>query len=194
MESKYFYNQDFAQSTLDSIKYQGSIRVNILDGNRIISTKNYSNSGTTKLFSFLTACLKGDFETAADNRPCKLILLKSGADENFDPGEGAVSAPTSAFEGTDFWKEGCYLAPPVHHNKAIVGTATAVTYSFRVPFLILGTGAVKKMALITENSTDYKDICAYYILNEPIEIPASGGNYTILVDWTLSFSNKTESN
>jgi hypothetical protein len=36
------------------------------------------------------------------------------------------------------------------------------------------------------------DICAYYILGTEIEVPTAGGNYTILVDWELSFSNKIQ--
>jgi hypothetical protein len=37
--------------------------------------------------------------------------------------------------------------------------------------------------LLPNISTDYaNDACAYLILDEPIQIPPNGGNYTIIID------------
>lgn len=63
-------------------------------------------------------------------------------------------------------------------------TSSSVKYHFRVPFLKLTSGSkVKKLMLLPSTATDYtKDACAYYVLNDPIQVPDTAANYTIIID------------
>lgn len=181
--------QEVASQTANPIEYRGQITVSIMDGDRLISKNKYTNSGTSKLFAFLTNCLSGDFNTARYNRPCRLLLLEGGSGEDLDTSNPADEDADS--NGNAFWGEHYYVAPPVYYSKTPTALGNAVTFNFRVPFLLLNNGAiVKKMALVPELSSDISDICAFYILSDSIQVPTSGGNFTILVDWELSFSNK----
>jgi hypothetical protein len=71
----------------------------------------------------------------------------------------------------------------VYYSKTPTTVGGKITYNFRVPFLILENGVnIKKMALVPETSNNVSDISAYYVLNDSIQVPTSGGNFTILVD------------
>lgn len=191
MENKKDLIQEIENFTGNSIEYKGQITVSIFEDDRMISKNTYYNQGTNKLFTFLTNCLSGDFNTAMASRPCRLVLLKKGSSEDL-----ATSTPTATNKdsnGKTYWGETYYAAPPVYYGKTPTITANKITYNFRVPFLVLQSGAIiKKMALVPENSSSVSDICAYYTLTDEIEVPTAGGNYTILVDWELSFSNKIQ--
>jgi hypothetical protein len=69
------------ETTNNAIEYSGQITVSTLDGDRVVSKQTYYNNGTNKLFSFLSNCLSGDFNTARATRPCRLLLLKTDKDE-----------------------------------------------------------------------------------------------------------------
>lgn len=175
------------ETTNNAIEYSGQITVSTLDGDRVVSKQTYYNNGTNKLFSFLSNCLSGDFNTARATRPCRLLLLKT--DEN-ELSSITDSKPTDN-NYKDFWDVNYYAAPPVYYSKAPTTVGGKITYNFRVPFLILENGVnIKKMALVPETSNNVNDISAYYVLNDSIQVPTSGGNFTILVDWELSFANK----
>ena len=173
------------ETTNNAIEYSGQITVSALDGDRVISKQTYYNNGTNKLFSFLSNCLSGDFNTARASRPCRLLLLKTDNTENT-----TNSKPTDT-NYSDFWDVNYYAAPPVYYSKTPAVVGGKITYNFRVPFLILENGVnIKKMALVPEASNNVDDISAYYILDDSIQVPTNGGNFTILVDWELSFANK----
>jgi hypothetical protein len=71
------------------------------------------------------------------------------------------------------------------------GPESSVTYHFRIPFLSLVSGSkIRKLLLLPAITSNYAtDACAYYILDEAIEVPVAGGNFTIIIDWTLTFKN-----
>jgi hypothetical protein len=173
--------QQIADNANHCVEYKGQITVSIFEDDRLISKNTYNNKGTNKLFAFLTNCLSGDFNTARASRPCRLVLLKKGSEENLTTSTPLLTNKDSG--NNPYWGEYYYVAPPVYYGKTPVITGNKITYSFRVPFLILQNGAIiKKMALVPENSSSVSDICAYYILGTEIEVPTAGGNYTILVD------------
>jgi hypothetical protein len=64
------------------------------------------------------------------------------------------------------------------------GEGSSTTYHFRIPFLSLVSGAsIKKLLLLPSIGSDYaKDACAYFILDEAIKVPVSGGNFTVIID------------
>ena len=93
------------------------------------------------------------------------------------------------------------VCSPIMHDTAVAADLVSadiaaeiensVTYHFRVPFLSLLSGAeVQKLLLLPMSPANYaEDACAYFILDEPITIPDVSGNFTIIIDWTLTFTN-----
>lgn len=180
-------NEKLINNTHNCIEYKGKITVSVLENERVLSKNIYYNNGTNKLFAFLTNCLSGDFNTARANRPCRLVLLTTADEE----AEYITDSKPTDNNYSNYWSETYYAAPPVYYGKAPTTLGNKITYSFRVPFLQLQGGAkIKKMALVPELSSEVDDICAYYVLGSEIEVPTVGGNFTILVDWELSFNNK----
>ena len=56
--------------------YIGTVTLSRYIGNKKIKIMELHNSGGTSLFSFLTDCLLGLFDTAQFKRPYKIMLLK----------------------------------------------------------------------------------------------------------------------
>jgi len=93
---------------------------------------------------------------------------------------------------------------PKYETKVIPGIETpqsvcvgySAKYHFRIPYLCLVNRAkVAKMAIYPETITSLQtDMCAYYIVDEgyEIQVPEAGGNFTIIVDWTLNIMNAAE--
>jgi hypothetical protein len=69
-----------------SLKYQGKIKLQILHGNKVISTKDYSNNGLPSLFKYLSYALAGQYYESL--RPRKICIFKCQA-------EGDLSNPTN---------------------------------------------------------------------------------------------------
>lgn len=173
----------------NTFNYSGDITLKILDGNRVISTKEYHNTGTQKLFNFFGSCLRGEFRAAKSARPCRVVLFEAGT------GEAKDSVPTA-----EYWNADKKASTAVYYDSTPVvldnedGNGTTVQYHFRLPFLSLRSGAiVTKIGLYPNIVSNYvDDICAYYYLDQEnyINIPLRGGNYTIVIDWKLTIKNK----
>jgi hypothetical protein len=75
-------------------------------------------------------------------------------------------------------------APSVFTNEDETGPSSSVTYHFRIPFLSLVSGSkITKLMLLPPVASNYAtDACAYYILQNPIEVPSAGGNFTVIID------------
>lgn len=95
------------------------------------------------------------------------------------------------------------------HDSAVVATPKyqkiddkmvcigySAKYHFRIPYLCLVNKAkVYKMAIYPEVIASLKDdMSAYYIVDEDeyIQIPDAGGNFTVIIDWTLNITNIAE--
>lgn len=201
-------NNVLAKNTSDSFGYEGLITVKLMQRNRVIETRHCKNNGTINLFNYFANCLTGAAagKTAtATSCPCKLVLFADGG-ETIDP-----SNPQK-FEQT-YWKETAVVSQAVHYDGSvnvsqvmdndnnIVGSSAL--FHFRVPFIYLTNDAtITKLGLFPEIVTYSSDlqlgtISAYHkLLNKdktdfnPITVPNSGGNFTIVVDWELRIVNK----
>ena len=173
----------------NTLNYSGDITLKILDGDRVISTKEYHNTGTQKLFNFFGSCLRGEFRAAKSIRPCRVILFEAGTGEIKD------SVPTA-----EYWNKNTKASTAVYYDSTPVvldtedGDGTTVQYHFRLPFLSLRSGAIiTKVGLYPSIYSDEAgDLCAYYYLDQDsyINVPLRGGNYTIVIDWKLTIKNK----
>lgn len=100
----------------------------------------------------------------------------------------------------------------INNNNYTIVTGKEVTLHFRVPYLYLKNNAkVCKMGLFPANirypnayglgdndTNEFGSMLAYYKLTsgsgttlawDEIEVPDAGGNFTIVVDWTLRIQN-----
>jgi hypothetical protein len=100
--------------------------------------------------------------------------------------------------GHHFWSSKYALCTPMLYDNAAYAETTSgvnpsgsVTYHFRVPFLsLVGGSKIKKLLLLPLTPSDYvKDACAYYVLDNEIKVPVQSGNFTVIIDWTLTFRN-----
>jgi len=166
----------------DSLKYSGDISLKILDGDRVLSEQKYHNHGCQKLFNFITDCLTGNFAAAKSSRPCRIVLFEMGSHEE----KGVFNAR--------YWNDDTKVSTKVFYDSAVVpgsSNSSTITYHFRIPFLCLVSGAqVAKVGLYPDVITSLSnDICAYYYLDTPFEVPDHGGNFTVVIDWKLTIQN-----
>lgn len=183
----------------DCAKYTGTVTVTSYLGDRLIQKQTTHNAGLRNLFKFIGSCLQGHFQEAKSIRPCKLVMLEKGTDEDL-----VTSAPSNTdakdSDGNSYWSSKYAVCNPILHDTALPAETTAganpsssVTYHFRVPFLsLVGGKIIQKLMLLPSsfNTTDYStDACAYITLDEAINVPTASGNFTVIIDWKLTFTN-----
>lgn len=179
----------------NSLAYQGKVNFQILHGNKVISTKNYSNSGLPDLFKYISYALMGTFYSAL--RPCKVVLFDckfTGPDEKYEN-------PTSFVWETAYKNnELDEVSPYIVYDATPVATAAvdscSATFRFKIPFNWLYKKTFNVIGLFTENNSP----CAYYLCTiddtsgnkqwAREELPDITGNYSIIVEWTMEVSNK----
>jgi hypothetical protein len=73
----------------------------------------------------------------------------------------------------------------------VTDASSSTTFHFRIPFLsLVGGSKIKKLMLLPPNASAYQeDACAYFVLKNEIKVPDSGANFTVIIDWTLTFTN-----
>lgn len=182
-------------------RYKGVVTVSLFHKDKLLKTVTSHNEGLENLFMFVSKCLAGRWAEAQESRPCKLVLLEKDERESF---EGSTrSTPLTDTEETGYWTSKYAISTPMVYDNAALNATTptsgSVTYHFRIPSLALTAGKkIKKLLLLPSLYTSYsKDACAYFILEgegleDGITIPEQGGNTTVIIDWTLIFTNEGE--
>ena len=195
---------EIIKTNSDCTQYTGTVTIASYLGDRLIQKETHHNAGLAPLFDFIGSCLQGNWYEARDKRPCKLVLLTKAADE-YLPGETipegytkGLSTPTNE-NATDgeyhYWSSKYAVCSPIMYDTAAISTTTgensSTTYHFRVPFLSLVSGStIKKLMLLPPNASKYQtDACAYFVLKNEIKVPETGANFTVIIDWTLEFTN-----
>ena len=181
----------------DCARYTGTVTIASYLGDRLIQKESHHNKGLNTLFEFMSNCLQGNWYEAKYKRPCKLVMLQT-ADQELSPNDISSPSNSSAIdrEGKHFWSSKYAVCNPTMYDTAATTTTDAesssVTYHFRVPFLsLVGGSKIKKLMLLPPQATNYQtEACAYYVLDTEIEVPVVGANFTVIVDWTLTFSNE----
>jgi hypothetical protein len=150
---------------LSTISYNGQVTVKAIDGKRTLYSYKSHNTGKQKLFDFLANCLIGNFVAAKSAMPCRIACFS-----------GKVSKDTKV--STYVYRDSSnYL-----DNKT--DGSTEVVFRFRIPYTCLKAGTtINYFALFPDVPSDPKtDCCAEFMLADGINVPNSGGNYTILVE------------
>lgn len=185
------------ENNCSSAHYSGEVTISLFHKDKLLKKVTSHNAGMEPLFMFISKCLAGRWSEAQESRPCKLVLL-----------EKAVEEPDSSTPLTDlaehgYWTSRYAISTPMLYDNAVLNTTTSspasgsVTYHFRIPSLAIAPGkTIKKLVLLPTlyNESSYKtDACAYFILEgDGIAVPDQSGNTTVIIDWTLKFTNKGE--
>lgn len=85
MKKKEKYIENISKNNTDSFSYSGIVRVKILKGNHIYSSKTIKNKGRWPLFNFFSLCLKGDYQSATAFQPKVINIFNVG-----EPGEDEI--------------------------------------------------------------------------------------------------------
>lgn len=184
----------------DSLAYQGKVKFQILHGNRVVSTKNYTNNGLPELFKFLGFALAGSYYNSL--RPCKVALYDCLA-------TGEYKDPTK-FNWTEYSSNSVLepVSPFVVYDATPVVKADregySTTFRFKIPFNWLYKKQFNTLGLFTEDDV----ACAYYLFTvdtpittedgkpaiqkdwNPQTLTEETGDYSIVIEWTLKISNK----
>jgi hypothetical protein len=185
---------EITKTNSDCAQYTGTVTIASYLGERLVQKETHHNAGLKTLFEFLGSCLQGNWYEARDKRPCKLVMLKAAAEEQFS--DSNKSIPTNK-DTLDYWSAKYAICSPIMYDTAATtssnATSTSVNYHFRVPFLsLVGGSKIKKLLLLPPIATDYPtEACAYFILDKEIDVPVAGSNFTVVIDWTLTFTNST---
>lgn len=189
---------DITVAKIDGLNYSGQLVVKILSGNKVISTQTYHNNGRETLFKFLCNALAGNY--IERQRPCQIKLfsyssaLKTNStpsDFNWETAFEDESAPTGITPFRD------YDIVPVISKTQLDNYATyKTTYHFRIPFTLISGTTIHMAGLYPKNTIYDKNASAYYLFTnddgtewQPIEITDNAGNFSLVIDWILTFHN-----
>lgn len=201
---------DITKTNSDCAQYTGTVTIASYIGDRLIQKETHHNAGLKTLFEFIGSCLQGNWTEARDKRPCKLVMLTQAADECLTAEElknagekytKGKSEPTNDKavdnQSNHYWSSKYAVCGPTMYDTAAISTTTATssstTYHFRVPFLsLVGGSKIKKLMLLPPMATNYQsEACAYYVLDTEIKVPDVSANFTVIIDWTLEFTNNS---
>lgn len=176
----------------NSLAYQGKVRFQVLHGDKVISTKNYSNNGLPDLFKYLSYALAGVQYSAL--RPCKVALFECSTKD--------IYADPTAFVWSEAIENKALVeaSPYVVYDATPVVTTTAAgsttTFRFKIPFNWLYRKTFNTIGLFTENNSP----CAYYLFTadnsdgskrwELQNLSDITGNYSLVIEWVMEISNK----
>lgn len=184
-------------TTPQKIEYQGKLCVKVMCGNKVVSTKSFTNTGLDNLFKFLAHSLAGSFYP--DLRPCKIKLYNFlGA-----YGEASESPDAFKFDTTSNQLEEAspyvmYDATPIVSKDSTSGNYKT-TFRFKIPSTWLFNSKYNVVGLFSATN----DPCAYYkfttekTVNTKTENTWDNqsteeikGNFSLIIEWTMEISNK----
>ena len=178
-----------AASETQNLKYQGNICVKTLHGNKVISTKYFKNAGLPNLFKFISHALAGNFYP--ELRPCKIQLFR------FADADNENNSPAN-FKWNEVWQTNKLkeASPFVVYDATpavkLENGEYKTTFRFKIPYHWLFEKQYNVIGLFTEHDSP----CAYYLFtaddnwaNQVLDDEVVG-NYSLVIDWTMTVSNK----
>lgn len=190
-----------------SIGYTGNITVSVQAGNKIISKKTYHNNGSKALFKFLATCIRGDYATADSMRPFAIKLFKVVEGQTPQNIRDYLDKEGWSYDRGQFIDSKLILASnEISYNKTATinddSTGVSATLHFKIPYAYIFENEIYMACIYGKNSHDDINWSAYYLLTNaekkgetdqkkwtPLTINQTK-NYNLLIDWTMSISNK----
>ena len=188
--------------------YQGQVTMSVKKNGKIISSHTYKNNGGKALWLFLCNCLAGKYTEAANFYPAKVRVYfnnKPAAEFNANDilaGCTVLSTIVSANTKRDVLAS---AAGSEDYRTTLHFTLPSSVFNQLTP----GQTKIRQIVLydIGKNNSDTNSslaanfsYCAYYLVakknssdvlewddENAIDLNGLSGNYTILIDWQLSF-------
>lgn len=148
-----------ATTNTQELRYQGRVKLQIMHGSRVISTRNFSNKGLPLIFKYISYVLAGQYYK--DMRPTQIKLFNYKVDPN----------DTSTTPNNFSWDESKLTAvsPYVVYDATPVVTAVknsegkvssyATTFRFKIPYYWLYSKTFNVVGLYSAA----QEACAYYL-------------------------------
>jgi len=204
-------------SGVQSFGYQGKVKVSLCRGNQILSTKEYHNNGMPDLFKFLANALAGNYLSFL--RPVKIKLFKFPHAETTATDPDHLTVSNFKWANCWGAESGYVDKPPVGITPYILYDVAPVvkkvlnegvlaptsddyhyetTFHFRIPFSYISDTTAHAVGFFPNEAVDdATEVSAYYLFTnaegtdwDPLLIPESTGNFSIIIEWTMSISNK----
>lgn len=192
--------------TTTTIKYEGTVQVSLLKGNKTISKKTCHNRGKGPLFQSIGHCLVGDYQSAELTRPKYLALFSAG-----NKGAAAPTTDTAVKTildnitnyrtSTPIIYQGTPLRESFLENDSEYSNdEERVTIKFMIPFTQLtSTADINLFCLYGyNNQANTTNPSAYFLLTDSTTptildtlIPASitlDADYSLYIQWTLKIT------
>lgn len=161
----------------NTLTYTGIVTLSQYIGKKKVQIAQVHNTGGSSLFSFLTNCLLGQFDTARESRPVKVKLLRE-----IQQGDGTTYKAISGF-----------IFVRNFTDKSERPGECRVRYSFMIPrdlfedISISGLGlGLYSLSATDDNPEEYIAFCTLTGMNVNRNQIT---NASLLVDWDLIIAN-----
>lgn len=163
----------------------GNVKISAYRGKRKIKQINAKNNATFNLFNFLLECLAGDLQQ--NNRPAYLQIKAVKSRDGFDTETPSVCA-TTKLNNISINR----YAADDQGNITTQGNITNQFYMLYSAFATsVGNDSVYPKVFILKDSKGQELAEVSLTSQTTIEINPTLMNYSLLIDWSISFQNPT---
>lgn len=165
----------------NSLGYTGTVTLSQYNGNKKTQIAQFKNNGGNSLFNFLANCLMGDFETAAQERPTKIMLLHKETEETSN------SVTYESRSGFIY-----FLTNPERLFTDTALLSSTICYSFIIPMELIKNQDFNCIGLYSnaaKGTTDLEDFVAVCNLDGIAGMQSTSS--ILIVDWKLTITNNS---
>ena len=196
--------EEVKQETKNAITYKGSVKVQLIKNGKVLKTHKLHNNGRYPVFQFLCECLRGNYVNADVERPKYISLFTVDSDtySKYLKGNSTISisslfnADNRASIGAATFKGTPKLEVTQSTETDLNGSANLV-YEFSIPSQnITDVNANAVCIYGTENwNSSFDNPSAYFFCTDDdggltkLIDRSIDNNYSILVEWTMTFKN-----
>lgn len=160
----------------NSLNYVGTVIVYKYSGKKKTELTRVHNAGNSPLFSFMTDCLLGNFDTAKLKLPNKIMLLNEYKEDN----TAVLEARSAGF------------IPLVSAPEKVINSqddGSAVAYSFIVQYDQI-IGNFNRIALYSRGAEDMYNYSAICEISDEDRLNNMSLSSALVIEWQLSITNK----
>jgi hypothetical protein len=182
-----------------TLSYQGDVKFTIKQGQTVLETRHYKNSGALPLFRFIGECLVGNFNSAGRKRPFKIkLLIDQSAKPTPDVGQEDVMPEYVA--ASNFIT--LAAAPEIQVFGTQLNGYCQAKFSYIFPISQVFESGANTIAIYGVDEMLTTEFCAYHKLtktadnDEPIWDPIIlkeedyENNKIFTLEWTMTIANK----
>ena len=162
------------QKETSAISYAGSVKIQLLHGNKVYKTINGKNSGSIELFKFIAHALINQYEPMERPKFLMLYYATLSSDEAVTTSatpHNAVRIETGSSED--------------------IGVYCDAIFEFLVPYGSLSGQTVNRLRIFNSNTVDIADPTAASVTVDlgNKEFTITDNKTNILITWTMRISN-----